>query len=280
MTFVCNNHASKPSQTFSRFAGRSLTPPLLANSDTVTMDWQLDVANFQNTTFAPFYGIGYQTMNSVLANIETYTFDLGTTDDGRLPFLSVQHDIEPPLDAADGKVYKVVGNGTYLSNPPIYSGDYVEFSETLQKLIITRPAPTNAEISNTALARVVEELKPYGVIYNSINEFNTQTIAVVNGFGNVILASSSYVEISNGGVTASGYVVLPINVSGNNLKVGQRLYIMSTFTSSLARISTLYPTNQIGLPEVTEVTGVTAGVTYEYVIVRIVNNKAVWLRIK
>ena len=244
--------------------------------NTATFPAILDLANFTTDTFAPFFGTIFELATDSYPT-QNLTFDLGTTELGRLPFLSPIFTINAPENASDGKVYKVVGNGVYLSNPPLSSGDYVEFSENLQKLIITRPARTNAEISNIALARVVEELERGGVIYDSINEFTTQTIAVVNGFGNKILASSSYVEISNGGVTANGYVVLPINVSGNNLKVGQRLYIMSTFTSSLARISTLYPTNQIGLPEVS---GVTAGTTYEYVIVRIVSNKAVWLRIK
>lgn len=243
--------------------------------NTATFPAILDLANFTTDTFAPFFGTIFELATDSYPT-QNLTFDLGTTELGRLPFLSPIFTINAPENASDGKVYKVVGNGVYLSNPPLSSGDYVEFSENLQKLIITSPAQTNAEISNIALARVVEELERGGVIYDSINEFTTQTIAVVNGSGNKILASSSYVEISNGGVTATSIVVLPINVSGNNLKVGQRLYIMSTFTSSLVKLSTLFP-NQIGLPEVS---AVTAGTTYEYVIVRIVSNKAVWLRIK
>ncbi len=243
--------------------------------NTATFPAILDLANFTTDTFAPFFGTIFELATDSYPT-QNLTFDLGTTELGRLPFLSPIFTINAPENASDGKVYKVVGNGVYLSNPPLSSGDYVEFSENLQKLIITSPAQTNAEISNIALARVVEELERGGVIYDSINEFTTQTIAVVNGYGNEILASSSYVEISNGGVTATSIVVLPINVSGNNLKVGQRLYIMSTFTSSSVKLSTLFP-NQIGLPEVS---GVTAGTTYEYVIVRIVSNKAVWLRIK
>ena len=253
----------------------SKTTAVIGN--TATFPAILDLANFTTDTFAPFFGTVFELATDSYPT-QNITFDLGTTELGRLPFLSPIFTINAPENASDGKVYKVVGNGVYLSNPPLSSGDYVEFSENLQKLIITRPARTNAEISNIALARVVEELERGGVIYDSINEFTTQTIVVVNGFaGNEILASSSYVELSNSGVTGSTVVTIPVNVSGDNLKVGQRLYIMSKFTSSSVRLSTIFPANQIGLPEVS---AVTAGVTYEYVIVRIVSNKAVWLRIK
>ncbi len=258
------------------FAGGGNITPVVGN--TATFPAILDLANFASDTFAPFFGVFFELATDSYPN-QNLTFDLGTTELGRLPFLSPTFTITAPQDATDGQIYKVVGNGgTYLDNPNLYEGDYVEFSENLQKLIITRPAQTNAEISNIALTRVVEELEQGGIIYDSINEFNTQNIIAVNGFlGNEILASSSYVELHDGGVTNNSFVAIPINVSGNNLKVGQRLYIMSKFTSTFVRLTTLIPTNQIGLPEVV---GVTAGVTYEYVIVRIVSNKAVWLRIK
>jgi len=250
--------------------------PVVGN--TATFPAILDLANFTTDTFAPYFGVLFNLATDSYP-AQNLTFDLGTTDDGRLPFLSPTFTITAPQDATDGQIYKVVGNdGTYLDNPNLYEGDYVEFSENLQKLIITRPAQTNAEISNIALARVVEELEQGGIIYDSINEFNTQTIAAVNGFvGNEILASSSYVEISNGGVSSASIISIPINISGNNLKVGQRLYVMSTVTNAQIRISTNFPANQKGL---SEVVGVIAGVTYEYVIVRIVSNKAVWLRVK
>lgn len=258
------------------FAGGGNITPVVGN--TATFPAILDLANFASDTFAPFFGVFFELATDSYP-AQNLTFDLGTTELGRLPFLSAVFNITAPANASDGQIYKVVGNdGTYLDNPNLYEGDYVEFSENLQKLIITRPAQTNAEISNIALARVVEELEQGGIIYDSINEFKTQTIAAVNGFvGNEILASSSYVELSDGGVTNNSFVAIPINVSGNNLKVGQRLYIMSKFTSSSVYLSTLFPANQIGLPEVA---GITAGVTYEYVIVRIVSNKAVWLRVK
>lgn len=249
--------------------------PVVGN--TATFPAILDLANFTTDTFAPYFGVIFELATDSYP-AQNLTFDLGTTELGRLPFLSAVFTITAPTNASDGQIYKVVGNdGTYLDNPNLYEGDYVEFSENLQKLIITRPAQTNAEISNIALARVVEELEQGGIIYDAINEFNTQTIAAVNGFGNVILANSNYVELSNGGITNNSFVAIPINVSGNNLKVGQRLYIMSKFTSSFVSLTTLLPANQIGLPSVV---GVTAGVTYEYVIVRIVSNKAVWLRVK
>lgn len=248
--------------------------PIVGN--TATFPAILDLANFTTDTFAPYFGVLFELATDSYP-AQNLTFDLGTTELGRLPFLSTVFNITAPQDATDGQIYKVVGNdGTYLDNPNLYEGDYVEFSENLQKLIITRPAQTNAEISNIALTRVVEELEQGGIIYDAINEFNTQTIAAVNGFNNVILANSNYVELSNGGITNNSFVAIPINVSGNNLKVGQRLYIMSKFTSSFVSLTTLLPANQIG----PQVVGVTAGVTYEYVIVRIVSNKAVWLRVK
>jgi hypothetical protein len=63
--------------------------------NTITLSGILDLANFQTDTFAPYYGFTFQSSSEIAQYAPSLTFDLGTTDDGRLPFLSAQQVIEP-----------------------------------------------------------------------------------------------------------------------------------------------------------------------------------------
>lgn len=165
--------------------------------NTITLAGILDLANFQTDTFAPYYGFIFESPSEIAQYTSSLTFDLGTTDDGRLPFLSPRQVIEPPVDAEDGKVYKVVGNGIYLLNPPIFSGDYVEFSENIQTLIVNRLAKTDAQLNNFILDVIDKQTQKSGLIDNVIKAktSGSQLLTLSNGEIANIFPDTFYVEI-------------------------------------------------------------------------------------
>lgn len=247
--------------------------PSTGNTFTVTS--VLDLTNFTTATFAPFFGYSFDTINQNIP-ISSLTFDLGTTDDERLPFLSALQAIEPPINAADGQVYKVVGNGTYLDNPPLADNDYVEFTENLQNLIITRPSKTDAQLNNFVLAKIDDQLQPSGLINTAIKDsiaFVEQLLPIVDGGNVTISATATFVELS-GNVGSFANIYLPGAI---NQQVGKRIIVVSGTTgSSSVSINTAGSTLQ-GLPAVTNAV---AGTIFEFVLRTYYTNTPIWVRIK
>ena len=245
--------------------------PSTGNTFTVTS--VLDLTNFTTATFAPFFGYSFDTINQNIP-ISSLTFDLGTTDDERLPFLSALQAIEPPINAADGQVYKVVGNGTYLDNPPLADNDYVEFTENLQNL--TRPSKTDAQLNNFVLAKIDDQLQPSGLINTAIKDsiaFVEQLLPIVDGGNVTISATATFVELS-GNVGSFANIYLPGAI---NQQVGKRIIVVSGTTgSSSVSINTAGSTLQ-GLPAVTNAV---AGTIFEFVLRTYYTNTPIWVRIK
>lgn len=64
-----------------------------------------------------------------------------------------------PNDAADGKVYEIVGaNGVYLGNE-LNQGDFVEFADNLQKLIVISKPKTTTQIEQIAQEKILVDLQ-------------------------------------------------------------------------------------------------------------------------
>lgn len=64
-----------------------------------------------------------------------------------------------PNDAADGKVYEIVGaNGVYLGNE-LNQGDFVEFADNLQKLIVISKPKTTTQIEQIAKDSILVDLQ-------------------------------------------------------------------------------------------------------------------------
>ena len=248
----------------------------ISSGNTATHPNTLDLSNFTTDTFAPYYGITFSSLGIPIPLLNTSTFDLGTTSGGRLPFLSVTQTIEPPVDATDGQVYKVVGNGTYLDNPPLADNDYVEFTENLQRLIITRPTKTEAQLNNFILEKIDDQIQPSGLINTAIKDsiaFVEQLLPIVDGGNVTISATATFVELS-GNVGSFANIYLP---SAINQQVGKRIIVISGVTgSSSVSISTAGSTLQ-GLPYVTNAV---AGTVFEFVLRTYYTNTPIWVRIK
>lgn len=233
--------------------------------NTFTLSGILDLANFQTDTFAPYYGFVFESPDDIAQYASSLTFDLGTTDNGRLPFLSAQQVIEPPLDAADGKVYKVIGNGIYLDNPPLSSGDYVEFSENIQTLIVNRLAKTDAQLNNFVLDVIDAQAQTNGLIDSAIKEktSGSQLLTLSNGEVATIFPNTFYVEIL---ATDNSTLQLP---SLNTQYTGKRLLIYSS-TSGLLNIT--FHNGAIN--------SVSVGDVFEFVAVKPTGSLAKWLRVR
>lgn len=235
----------------------------------------LDLSNFTTDTFAPFFAYSFYLIGQSVP-ISPLTFDLGTEDDGRLPFLSPLQVIEPPVDATDGQVYKVVGNGTYLDNPPLADNDYVEFTENLQNLIITRPSKTDAQLNNSVLEKIDEQVQPSGIIDTAIKDSIAivEQILPINDGGVVYISTTAtFVELT-GNVGSFAIVNLP---SAANQQIGKHIIVMSSTTGgSSVSIHTNGSTLQ-GLPAVTDAV---AGTVFEFVLRRYSTNTPIWVRVK
>ena len=232
----------------------------------------LDLSNFTTDTFAPFVVYGFDLIEQSVP-ISPLTFDLGTEDDGRLPFLSPLQVIEPPVDATDGQVYKVVGNGTYLDNPPLADNDYVEFTENLQNLIITRPSKTDAQLNNFVLEKIDEQVQPSGIINTAIKDsiaFVEQVITVSNGDSILLNPTTTFVEIV-GYATASTQIRLS---SVSTQPVGKRVIVLSSGSGTISIVSN--SGNLHGTP----VNSMAYGNVFEYVIRKISGGFPYWVRIK
>ena len=91
-----------------------------------------------------------------------------------------------PNDAADGKVYEIVGaNGVYLGNE-LNQGDFVEFADNLQKLIVISKPKTTTQIEQIAQEKILVDLQ------NHTSSINAEvSYIVMTNVNNELLSSAS-----------------------------------------------------------------------------------------
>ena len=214
----------------------------------------------------------------------SYTFDLGTTQNGRLPFQSSS--IEPvlPVNVADGKVYQIVGANAYVLNTNLNIGDFVEFADNLQKLIVTSKPKTIAQITQIAEDTIETALSATGDITTAINT------AIEASKGKLleeieILASSSsqyYIDadsdvvVLKGDNSVTGVVVyLPF---AQYQYQGKRLIVISYIQSPDLIIGT---TSEYIYGNLPPITSVQVADVFEFVAQpHPTNGNPVWARIK
>lgn len=130
--------------------GFSLQPTdrlyLITNEDNGTIHYQINdnppvallVPNLNFSTWPQmrvFYNSLFTDSTPVLANGYT-TIDMGASDGGRIPYQDVS-DATPPIDAADGKAYEVIGSGTY-NGVRGYAGDVAVFHNSTANIFLIR----------------------------------------------------------------------------------------------------------------------------------------------
>lgn len=209
--------------------------PMFYSIDTSTGEFSLEIANdvygingnldltaFNTDTFTSFYGVVTQGNTRIsVQNPNSFAFDLGTTLNGRLPFQSYALTIDLPVGVADGKVYKAVnGEGTVLGNY-IKTGDFVEFANNLQTLLITSTPPTNAQIELLADSRIYSNATFGKDIFKIYKGMKT---VINNTFGNtniIEMADSDEMLIITSLYTPSGNVIRlpPLSTQYNGKRV-------------------------------------------------------------
>jgi hypothetical protein len=152
-----------------------------------------------------------------------------------------------------------------LSNPPIFSGDYVEFSENIQTLIVNRLAKTDAQLNNFILDVIGAQTQTSGLIDNAIKAktSGSQLLTLSNGEVATIFPDTFYVEIV---ATDDSTLQLP---SLNSQYTGKRLLIYS-LTSGLLNIT--YWDGAIS--------SVNVGDVFEFVAVKPTGSLAKWIRVR
>lgn len=95
-----------------------------------------------------------------------------------------------PNDAADGKVYEIVGaNGVYLGNE-LNQGDFVEFADNLQKLIVISKPKTTTQIEQIAQEKILVDLQSNtSDIYTGVS--GIATIGVIDTVNSAITNNQS-----------------------------------------------------------------------------------------
>lgn len=84
-----------------------------------------------------FWGLSMQfTSNTPVFAAGTVSFEPGTSDSGKAP-ITVESSATPPVDAEEGKQYRVTSSGKY-NGYELLVGDFVTFYNGLNDLIITR----------------------------------------------------------------------------------------------------------------------------------------------
>lgn len=129
----------------------------------------VDLTPFTNSTFSPFYSpVWSNTPNFSATNPNTFKFDLGSTADGKLPFLSVITETAIPANAKDGEVYECVNGSATVNGAYVQSGDFVEFADNLSKLIVISKPKTTAQIEQIAQDKINANLLANGAIAAAI----------------------------------------------------------------------------------------------------------------
>lgn len=129
-----------------------------------------------------------------------------------------------PNDAADGKVYEIVGaNGVYLGNE-LNQGDFVEFADNLQKLIVISKSNTTAQIEQIAKDSILVDLQNNSSdIYTVVSSI--ATIGVIDTVNSAITnnQSDTYSFVKQASVDA-----FAIEIANNNSATYSSVYGTAT----------------------------------------------------
>jgi len=238
----------------------------------------IDIADFANDTFTTSYSIVFSSPTLSVANSNSFVFDLGTTKNGRLPFLSVVAEIALPVNAADGKVYQVINTGGTYNNTYANVGDYVELADNLQKLIVISRPQTQAQIEQITQNKINANLSANGAITAAIEgakDALSEELEIADSVTHYIDPDVGLVMLNgiNGAVGVT--VFLPI---AQYQYRGKRLVIVSYIQSSDLNIST---TQEYIYGNFPPITSVQAGDVFEFAAQpSLVNGNPVWARIK
>lgn len=253
--------------------------------DTRSPNMGFNLNYYVNDTFSPSYSVFWNNNPQlIVANPSTFVFDLGTTEGGRLPFLSESVTPVLPNDAADGKVYEIVGaDGVYAGNQ-LNQGDFVEFANNLQKLIVTSKPKTTSQINQIIDDRVSELLTPTGDITTAINQAIEASKGKLLEEIEILYASSSqyYIDpdsdvvVLKGDNNVTGVIVyLPI---AQYQYQGKRLIVISYIQSTDFGIAA---TGEYIYGNLPPIASIQAGDVFEFVAQpHPTNGNPVWARIK
>ena len=220
----------------------------------------IDVADFTNETFTSSYSIVFNSPTLSVTYANSFVFDLGTTKNGRLPFLSENAEIPLPVNAADGQVYQIINSGGNYKDTYANVNDFVEFADNLQKLIVISRPQTQAQIEQITQDKIGANLSANGAITAAIEGAKnvlSETVDVADNLMHDIDPDVGLLILATGDNSTNVVINLPpIEYQYR----GKRLTIVSYITSSNLNINDL-----VGVYLGAAITSVNYGDVFEFV---------------
>ena len=239
----------------------------------------IDIADFANETFTSSYSIVFNSPTLSVTYANSFVFDLGTTKNGRLPFLSGNAEIALPVNAADGQVYQIINSGGNYKNTYANVDDFVEFADSLQKLIVISRPQTQAQIEQITQDKISANLSANGAItaaIESAKDVLSEEIEVGAGMTYYRVDPDVGLVILSG-LNGSLSVTVWLPVAAYQYK-GKRLTIVSYITSSDLTIAA---TSEYIYGNLPPITSVQIGDVFEFVAQpHSTYGNTVWARIK
>jgi len=220
----------------------------------------IDIADFANETFTSSYSIVFNSPTLSVTNANSFVFDLGTTKNGRLPFLSENAEIALPVNAADGQVYQIINSGGNYKNTFADVDDFVEFANDLQKLIVISRPHTQAQIEQITQDKISANLSANGAItaaIESAKDVLSETVDVYSYLVHDIDPDVGLLILATGDNSTNVVINLPLLEYQYR---GKRLTIVSYITSSDLIIN-----DPVGVYLGTAITSVNVGDVFEFV---------------
>lgn len=220
----------------------------------------IDIADFANETFTSSYSIVFNSPTLSVTNANSFVFDLGTTKNGRLPFLSENAEIALPVNAADGQVYQIINSGGNYKNTFADVDDFVEFANDLQKLIVISRPHTQAQIEQITQDKISANLSANGAItaaIESAKDVLSETVDVYSYLVHDIDPDVGLLILATGDNSTNVVINLPLLEYQYR---GKRLTIVSYITSSDLIIN-----DPVGVYLGAAITSVNVGDVFEFV---------------
>lgn len=236
------------------------TTSLTINGISYSPTIAIDVADFANETFTSSYSIVFNSPTLSVAYANSFVFDLGTTKNGRLPFLSENAEIPLPVNAADGQVYQIINSGGNYKNTYANVDDFVEFADSLQKLIVISRPQTQAQIEQITQDKISANLSANGAItaaIESAKDVLSETVDVYSYLVHDIDPDVGLLILATGDNSTNVVINLPLLEYQYR---GKRLTIVSYITSSDLIIN-----DPVGVYLGAAITSVNVGDVFEFV---------------